>query len=90
MIESCYKQLGVQELMDLEDAVDWLCANRSADPARVGITGGSYGGFMAAFALTHSDKFALGLAGSGVYDWRMYDTIYTERYMSTPTLKPDG
>jgi len=90
VIESCYKQLGVQELADLEDAVAWLCANRSADPARVGITGGSYGGFMTAFALTHSDRFALGLAGSGVFDWRMYDTIYTERYMSTPALNPDG
>ena len=90
VIESCYKQLGVQELRDLEDAVDWLCNHRSADPARIGITGGSYGGFMAAYALTHSDRFALGLAASGVYDWRMYDTIYTERYMSTPALNADG
>jgi len=90
VIESCYEQLGVQELADLEDAVDWLVANRGADPARVGITGGSYGGFMAAYALTHSDRFALGLAASGVYDWRMYDTIYTERYMSTPARNPEG
>ncbi len=89
-IEQCYKQLGVSELRDLEDAVDWLCANRWADASRVGITGGSYGGFMTAFALTHSDRFALGIAGSGVYDWGMYDTIYTERYMSTPQLNPDG
>ncbi|HEX6886399.1 MAG TPA: DPP IV N-terminal domain-containing protein [Planctomycetota bacterium] len=90
VIESCYQQLGVQELADLEDAVDWLVAHRAADPARVGITGGSYGGFMAAYALTHSDRFALGLAASGVYDWRMYDTIYTERYMSTPARNPEG
>jgi len=90
VIEGCYKQLGVQELADLEDAVAWVCANRSGDPARVGITGGSYGGFMSAFALTHSDRFALGIAASGVYDWRMYDTIYTERYMSTPDKNKDG
>ena len=90
VIESCYKRLGVQELSDLEDAVDWLCANRAADPARVGINGGSYGGFMAAYALTHSDRFALGVAASGVYDWRMYDTIYTERYMSTPARNAAG
>jgi dipeptidyl-peptidase-4 len=45
---------------------------------------------MTAYALTHSDRFALGVAASGVYDWRMYDTIYTERYMSTPALNPDG
>ena len=90
VIERCYKQLGVQELMDLEDAVDWLVANHGADPARVGITGSSYGGFMAAYALTHSDRFALGIAASGVHDWRMYDTIYTERYMSTPDRNPEG
>jgi dipeptidyl-peptidase-4 len=87
---SCYKQLGVQELRDLEDAVAWLTAHDWADAERVGISGWSYGGFMAAFALTHSKAFALGVAGAGVYDWRNYDTIYTERYMSTPALNPDG
>ena len=86
----CYKQLGVQELRDLEDAVDWAVSNLGADPAHVGITGWSYGGFMAGYALTHSDRFALGLAGAGVHDWRLYDTIYTERYMSTPQLNPEG
>jgi len=90
VIEQCYKRLGLQELADLEDAVAWVCANRQGDPARVGITGGSYGGFMSALAMTHSDKFALAIAASGVFDWRMYDTIYTERYMSTPALNPDG
>jgi dipeptidyl-peptidase-4 len=88
--QSCYRRLGVQELRDLEDALDWLVAHRSADPARVGISGGSYGGFMAAYALTHSGRFALGLAASGVYDWRLYDTIYTERYMATPERNPEG
>jgi dipeptidyl-peptidase 4 len=89
-IEECYRQLGVQELRDLEDAVEWLCDHRWADASRVGITGHSYGGTMTAFALTHSDAFALGVAGSGVYDWRMYDSVYTERYMSTPQLNPTG
>ncbi len=90
VIEQCYKQLGVQELADLEDAIDWLCGHPWANRKRVGITGYSYGGFMSAFALTHSAKFALGIAGGGVYDWAMYDTIYTERYMSTPERNPDG
>jgi len=85
-----YKQLGVPELRDLEDAVDHVCANFGGDPERVAISGWSYGGFMAAFALTHSKKFALGLAGAGVYDWRLYDTIYTERYMRTPQENPEG
>ncbi len=87
---TCYRQLGIQELMDLEDAVAWLTALPWADGQRVGITGGSYGGFMTAFALTHSDTFSVGVAASGVYDWRMYDSIYTKRYMQTPDLNPDG
>jgi dipeptidyl-peptidase-4 len=90
LTESVHLRLGEQELMDLEDAVAWACREQGGDPARVGITGGSYGGFMAAYALTHSDAFALGIAASGVYDWRLYDTIYTERYMSTPQQNPEG
>jgi dipeptidyl-peptidase-4 len=87
---TCYRQLGVQELKDLEDAVDFVCAFHGGDPARVAISGWSYGGFMAAYALTHSTKFALGLAGAGVHDWRLYDTIYTERYMRTPQENAAG
>lgn len=88
--ETCYKQLAVQELMDLEDAVAQVGKKPWADTARVGITGWSYGGTMTAYALTHSKAFKLGIAGAGVYDWRLYDTIYTERYMSTPQLNPEG
>ncbi len=87
---TCYLNLGAVELRDLEDAVDWVCAKRGGDAQRVGISGWSYGGFMTAYALTHSKKFALGLAGAGVYDWRMYDSIYTERYMRTPQENKDG
>jgi dipeptidyl-peptidase-4 len=86
----CYKQLGVQELRDLEDAVAQVTSEPWADPERVGISGWSYGGTMAAFALTHSKMFRLGIAGAGVYDWRLYDTIYTERYMDTPQANPEG
>ena len=89
-VKACYKQLGVQELRDLEDAVAHVCAKYGGDADRVGITGWSYGGTMTAFALTHSKAFALGVAGAGVYDWSLYDTIYTERYMSTPQLNPKG
>jgi dipeptidyl-peptidase-4 len=88
--EKCYQQLGVQELADLEDAVQWLAKNPWVDATRVGLTGWSYGGFMTAYALTHSKVFRLGIAGAGVYDWRNYDTIYTERYMRTPQNNPKG
>lgn len=88
---SAYKRLGVQELKDLEDAVDWLAKEYAfVDPARVGIEGMSYGGYMAAFALTHSKKFAAGVAGAPVTDWNDYDSIYTERYMDLPSRNPEG
>ncbi|MAG57752.1 MAG: hypothetical protein CMJ83_15805 [Planctomycetes bacterium] len=89
--KQCYKQFGVQELKDLEDAIDWLCNTHEwADKNRVGIGGWSYGGFMAAFALTHSKKFKCGVAGAGVYGWDLYDTIYTERYMAKPQNNGEG
>jgi dipeptidyl-peptidase-4 len=89
-ISQCYKQLGVQELKDLEDAVAWACKEHGGDSQRVALEGWSYGGFMAAYALTHSSAFQLGLAGAGVYDWRLYDTIYTERYMALPDSNKEG
>lgn len=86
-----YKQLGPGELRDIEDGVDGLiAAHPYADKDRVGITGWSYGGFMVQYALTHSKRFKAGVSGAGVADWRLYDTIYTERYMSTPALNPEG
>jgi len=86
-----YKQLGVQELKDLEAAVDWLGKRGGwVDRSRVGISGHSYGGFMAAFALTHSKAFSAGIASGPVTDWGLYDTIYTERYMLTPAENPKG
>lgn len=87
---TCYKQLGVQELKDLEEAVAWLAKNPYVDASRVGISGHSYGGFMAAYALTHSKTFSAGIASSAVTDWKLYDTIYTERYMLTPKENPEG
>lgn len=87
---TCYQRLGVQELQDLEDAVAHVCSEFGGDPERVAISGWSYGGFMSAYALTHSKKFALGIAGAGVHDWRLYDTIYTERYMRTPQENSKG
>ncbi len=54
------------------------------------MSGHSYGGFMTAYALTHSKLFAAGIAGAPVTDWRNYDSIYTERYMNTPQENPEG
>jgi len=57
----------------------------------MGIEGFSFGGSMTAMLLfNHSDVFCCGIAGGGVYDWKLYDTHYTERFMSTPTLNAKG
>jgi len=87
---TAYRQLGVQELKDIEAAIGWLTQHPFVDASRIGMSGHSYGGFMTAYALTHSKLFAAGIAGAPVTDWHNYDTIYTERYMNTPQENPDG
>ena len=85
-----YRQLGVQELKDIEEAIRWLKQQPYVDGDRIGMSGHSYGGFMTAYALTHSKLFAGGIAGAPPTDWHLYDTIYTERYMDTPQNNPEG
>jgi len=86
-----YRQLGIQELKDIDEAIDWLIAKHPfVDAAKIGMDGHSYGGFMTAFVLTHSTKFCAGIAGAPVTDWKDYDSIYTERYMNTPQENPEG
>lgn len=88
---TAYKRLGEGELKDIETAIAWLLREHpQADAERIGMSGHSYGGFMTAYALTHSDVFAAGIAGAPVTSWRDYDSIYTERYMSTPGENPEG
>jgi dipeptidyl-peptidase-4 len=87
---TAYRQLGVQELKDIEAALAWLGKRYPVDTERVGMSGHSYGGYLTAYALTHSKLFAAGIAGSPVTNWHNYDTIYTERYMGTPKDNPKG
>jgi dipeptidyl-peptidase-4 len=76
--------LGAQELQDQLDGLVWLKAQGWADMERVCMDGWSYGGFMTTYALTHSQAWKLGIAGAPVTDWRLYDSVYTERYMGLP------
>ena len=80
----------MQELRDTEDGLDWLKTQTYVDGDRIGIWGWSYGGFMSAYALTHSTSFKVGIAGAPVTDWRLYDSIYTERYMGMPQNNAEG
>ena len=84
-------RLGQLELADQLAGVRWLERQPYVDPDRIGIWGWSYGGYMTCYALTHaSGAFAAGAAVAPVTDWRLYDSIYTERYMGTPAENPDG
>jgi len=85
-----YGRLGELELQDLEDGLAWLKQQPYIDGGRVILHGWSYGGFMTAYALTHSTAWSAGIVGAPVTDWRDYDTVYTERLMKTPQHNPDG
>lgn len=88
--QGIHRKLGVQELQDQLDGLAWLKKQGWADMSRVVMEGWSYGGFMTAFALTHSDAWRAGIVGAPVTDWRLYDSVYTERFMGTPQDNPDG
>ena len=86
-----HRNLGKWEMHDLTAAATWLRTKSFVDPERIGITGGSYGGYTTLMALTRaSEHFNFGIAGSSVSDWQLYDSVYTERYMDTPAENPEG
>lgn len=85
-----YRNFGELELRDLEDSLTWLKGQGYVDPARIGIHGWSFGGFLTTYALTHSETFAMGIAGGTVSDWRDYDSMYTERYMGPLSENEEG
>lgn len=90
-VDLMHRNLGKWEMHDLIAAVKWLRKKPFVDSTRVGITGGSYGGYTTCMALTYgADYFTHGVAEFSVTDWRLYDTVYTERYMDTPTENPEG
>jgi dipeptidyl-peptidase 4 len=85
-----YKRFMVLELRDLEDGVNYLKSLPYVDSTRIGLHGWSFGGMMTSYALTHSNMWKMGIAGGSVTDWRLYDSIYTERYMLMPQNNPQG
>jgi dipeptidyl-peptidase-4 len=84
-------ELGPVALADQLVGIDYLRTLPFVDGARIGSDGKSFGGFLTLYALIHApDVLRCGVAGAGPTDWRLYDTIYTERYMRTPAQNPDG
>jgi len=89
--ELMYRDLGKWEMFDYIQVVKYLYKLPFIDKEKIGIEGGSYGGYVTALALTYgSDYFKYGIASFSVIDWRLYDTVYTERYMDTPSENPEG
>ncbi len=86
-----YRQMGHPELEDYRDGIDWLVQTQQADRSKVGIYGGSYGGFMAFMALLRApDAFVAGAALRPVSDWRMYNHEYTANILNTPDIDPEA
>lgn len=86
-----YRKMGKYEIEDFMDAALLLKSKPYVDSSRIGITGGSFGGYITAMALTYgADVFTHGIANYSVTDWGLYDTHYTERYMGTPQNNPEG
>ncbi|MBC3845216.1 S9 family peptidase [Winogradskyella echinorum] len=84
-------ELGKYEVEDQIAAAKKLGALPYIDETRMGIWGWSYGGFMSSNALFKgNDVFKMAIAVAPVTSWRFYDTIYTERYMTTPQENPSG
>ena len=84
-----YRQMGHPELEDLIDGVDWLATDHSVDRSRIGVYGGSYGGFMALMAMFRAPEvFAAGAALRPVTDWTSYNHEYTSNILNTPQVDP--
>ncbi|GAA6056636.1 hypothetical protein JCM3770_006322 [Rhodotorula araucariae] len=85
------RRLGEVEAQDVVAAASEWAKRKYVDEKRVGIWGWSYGGFLTSKVIeTNSSVFQLGMAVAPVTDWRFYDSVYTERYMSTPEENPGG
>lgn len=77
-----YLNLGKHEARDFAETARYLADYDWIDRQRMAIRGHSYGGYMAALTMAlHPRVFRVGLVAAPVTDWRLYDTIYTERYM---------
>ena len=86
-----YRHLGSVEVEDQVAGANFLKSLPYVDPARIGVFGWSYGGYMALMCMMQApDVFAAGVAGAPVTDWRLYDTHYTERFMGTPQSNPEA
>ena len=86
-----YEHMGGKDLDDNLDAAKWLVSHEGVDPKRIGVYGGSYGGFITLMALfTQPDVFAAGAALRPVTDWAHYNHPYTANILNLPQTDPEA
>ena len=86
-----HNRLGEIEVADQVEGARWLARQSYVDPARVGVWGWSYGGYMTLMLMFKAPEvFRAGVSGAPVTDWALYDTHYTERYLGRPTDNASG
>ena len=87
--QAAYHNFGAVQLEDQLTVLDAALAQYpQLDAKRLGWWGWSWGGTFTLYALSHSDRFRAGVAVAAVTNWRDYDSIYTERYLSQPSESP--
>ena len=90
-MDEAFKRMTVPELGDYIEWAKWLQSLPFVDDSRIGVEGFSFGGTTTAMlVLRYPQFFCCGVAGGGVYDWKLYDSHYTERFMDTPQANPEG
>ena len=89
--QALYLKMGQPEVEDQVLAANYLRSLPYVDDARIGVMGWSYGGFMSLMMLTEPRMgLAAAVAGAPPTEWGLYDTAYTERFMSTPQANVEG
>ncbi len=89
--QATFRKLGEVEMEDQLKGVDYLKSLPYVDAKRMGVHGWSYGGFMTtSLMIKHPGVFKCAVAGGPVMDWKMYEVMYTERYMDSPQDNPAG
>lgn len=89
--QAAYHNFGPVQLEDQLTVVDAALKQfPELDAKRLGWWGWSWGGTFTLYAMTHSNRFSAGVAVAPVTNWRDYDSIYTERYLSEPSQFPSG
>jgi dipeptidyl-peptidase-4 len=89
--EPVHLRFSATEMADQRDGVLYLHSLAYIDPARIGICGWGFGGFLALHGMLDRPLiFKAGFAGSPITDWHLYDAFFTERYLEDPDHNQDG